>query len=233
MSCLLAHAPTKKRTKKQEALKSATERFLADLLQAQASEKAKGYVFRQMRPESFTECDVSYRVFKALVDALVDLALLEKYKGFQTWGAPFGARVPLIRKATRFRATPALLEIIDQHEICAADFHQHFLIPPPEKPLQLRAASKRNEFGEKISGKLMKFDHTATTRNLEDNLKALNAFLEKFELRGGIHRGFIRVFNNGDHPQFNWNMGGRLYSYGDYKSSAIEWRRTAANDNQR
>jgi hypothetical protein len=36
-----------------------------------------------------------------------------------------------------------------------------------------------------------------------------------FDLQGGIHRGYIRVFNNGDHPNFNWNMGGRLYSYGE------------------
>jgi hypothetical protein len=27
--------------------------------------------------------------------------------------------------------------------------------------------------------------------------------------------GYRRVFNNGDHPKFNWDMGGRLYSYGD------------------
>jgi hypothetical protein len=43
----------------------------------------------------------------------------------------------------------------------------------------------------------------------------LNSFFDAFSLRGGVHRGFIRVFNNGDHPKFNWNMGGRLYSYGE------------------
>ena len=54
---------------------------------------------------------------------------------------------------------------------------------------------------------------------LEEQVKQLNEFFDRFELRGGIHRGYIRVFNNGDHPRFAWNMGGRLYSYG---SSGIQ-----------
>jgi hypothetical protein len=54
---------------------------------------------------------------------------------------------------------------------------------------------------------------TPLTAKLENDIKRLNEFFEGFELEGGIHRGYIRVFNNGDHPRFNWNMGGRLYSH--------------------
>jgi hypothetical protein len=51
---IAAGTRTNKRDKKQTALASAVERFLADLLQAQASETNKGYVFRPLRPEGFT-----------------------------------------------------------------------------------------------------------------------------------------------------------------------------------
>src|SRR5215471_5804116 len=102
---LAAGTRTNKRKRKQTALTSAVGGLLADLLQAQISDKAKGYVYRSMRPSSFTEGNVSYRVFKALVDTLVDLALLEKHPGFQVWDEAFGKRTAAIRKATRFQAT--------------------------------------------------------------------------------------------------------------------------------
>lgn len=220
---LAAGTRTNERKKKQTALSSAVERLLADLLLAQTSEKTNGYVFRSMRPSGFSESEVGYRVFKALVDALVDLGFLENHKGFQHWRESFGGqKLPMIRKATRFRATQRLIDICDQHGVRAADFHQHFLIPLPEHPLQLRAASKRNEYGDKIRGRPMRFEATAHTEKLEKQLKALNAFFDGFELQGGIHRGYLRVFNNGDHPKFSWNMGGRLYSYGESNYQQME-----------
>jgi hypothetical protein len=219
---LAAGTRTNRRKKKLSALRSAVERFLADLLLAQTSEKTNGYVYRSMRPEGFAECEVSYRVFRDLVNAFVDLRLVEKYKGYQGWGEPFGARVVVRQKATRFRAAQKLLDICAQHGVLIEDFHEHFLIPLPEHPLQLRAASKRNEYGDKIRGRPMRFEATAFTEKLEKRLKAINSFFDGFELRGGVHRGYLRVFNNGDHPKFNWNMGGRLYSYGETNYQQME-----------
>jgi hypothetical protein len=57
---------------------------------------------------------------------------------------------------------------------------------------------------------------------LEKQLKELNAFFDGFDLQGGTHRGYLRVFNNGDHPKFNWNMGGRLYSYNEGNYQQME-----------
>lgn len=108
-------------------------------------------------------------------------------KATKTWDEPFGKRVPVMQKATRFRATQTLLDICDKHSVQAADFHQHFLIPLPENPLQLHATSRRNEYGRKIPGKPMRFEPTAHTESLEQELKRLNKFLDGFELRGGIH----------------------------------------------
>jgi hypothetical protein len=91
---------TNKRKKKQIALSGAVERLVADLLLAQISQKTNGYVYRSMRPEAFTESDVGYRVFKAVVGALVNHGLIESHKGFQHWRESFGGKMlPMIRKA--------------------------------------------------------------------------------------------------------------------------------------
>jgi hypothetical protein len=220
---LAAATRTNKRKKKQTALSSTIERLLADLLAAQGSGKANGYVYRPMRPESFSEGDVSYRVFKALADALVDLGLLERHKGFRSLQESFDRqKLPIIQKATRFRATQKLLSLCEQHGVRAADFHQHFLIPLPEHPLQLRAASKRSKYGDKIRGRRLPFKATALTDRLEKQLKELNEFLDGFELRGGVHRGYLRIFNNGDNRKFKWNMGGRLYSHTEENYQQME-----------
>jgi hypothetical protein len=210
---LAAGIRTNKRDKKHAALRTAVERLLADLLEAQASEKAKGYVYRTARPKDFTGHPVSYRSFKSLVDAMGSLGLLERYTGFQMWDALFGKVVPTRRKATRYRATRQLLDIYEHHGIVAADFHQHFLVPLPDKPLKLHSASRRSEYGRKINGRRMSFKPTPLTNKLQDEIKRLNEFFDGFELEGGIHRGYNRVFNNGNDPKFNWNMGGRLYSH--------------------
>jgi hypothetical protein len=60
----------------------------------------------------------------------------------------------------------------------------------------------------------MRFDPTPLTDKLEAQMRELNEFFDRFQLRGGIHRGFVRIFNEGDVPGFHWNKGGRLYSQG-------------------
>jgi len=92
------------------------------------------------------------------------------------------------------------------------DVDRHFILPLPDQPLQLRARSARNGIGEKMRGKLMRFPRP---NGAEEVVRELNEFLDRFELRGSTHRGYICVFNNGDHPDFAWNMGGRFYSQGN------------------
>jgi hypothetical protein len=206
---------TNRRSKKVADLRIAVEGFLADLLKAQAVPASHGYVYRAMRPGNFTEGAVGYRVFKALTEVMTAADLLQTYKGWQSWTDALGAPLPHIRKATRFRATQRLLDLSASHGIQPKEFHLHFLLPLPENSLQLRATSRVNSTGRKISGRMIRYEHTDRTRVAERQLKELNAFLDACDLRHGIHRGYIRVFNNGDDPAFKWNMGGRLYSYGE------------------
>ena len=61
------------------------------------------------------------------------------------------------------------------------------------------------------SGKKVKYPHTPQTERLEADIRELNDFWVPFELRGGEHNGYIRVFNN-----HAWDKGGRLYSAGKH-----------------
>lgn len=205
------------RYKKADALRSAIAGFMADLVRAErCREKSHGLVYRTMRREAYTGQRVSFRSFKSLVDALEGLGMLEVYPGYLEFFTS-GGRVERSfgpGKATRYRGTPALLKIITDHGIAPADFRQHFLAALPENPLQLRTRAEW-AYRRKESGKPMRFDTIDKTVALEAEVRSLNQFLDGFEVSGGVHRGYVRIFNNGDEPGFDWNRGGRLYSVGE------------------
>jgi len=203
----------KRGVKKAEQLRTAVESFIADLLRAQAT--GNGWVYRPKRPESFTGDPVGHRTFKTVTETLISTGLVETKRGFQDavqWekgGPKFGTW----RWATRFRATQALLDLCAEHGLKPDDVDRHFLLPLPEHPLQRRRASKRDDFGKKIRGTPMSYRHTPKSEWLEGTIKELNEFLDG-KLGGGVHRGYVCVFNNGDDPHFDWDKGGRLYSQG-------------------
>jgi hypothetical protein len=61
----------------------------------------------------------------------------------------------------------------------------------------------------------MRFKHDDRTRYLEAEVHEINRFIDQHDLAGGTHRGYRRIFNCGDQPDFAWNKGGRLYSQGE------------------
>ena len=100
-----------------------------------------------------------------------------------------------------------------EHGITPQNAGEHFHYPPPEHPLVLKAASRRDG-PWKEAGRVMKFDRTPRTEALERSVRKLNAFLGQHVIRGATHRWLKRIFHDGDKPGFDWNKGGRLYSEG-------------------
>jgi hypothetical protein len=200
-------------------LKKAIEAFLADLLMAQIGKEPKRWVYRALKPERFTGAPVGYRVFMPLQQALRELGLVEYRPGVDQWVSGFGegdepSRVGLVAKrwAARFSATPELLKLSASHGVPPSKASDHFDFGLPKKPLQKRTASVRDAYGRKAHGKLMKFEPTKASLKLEADVFELNEYLAKQAIEGGVHRGYVRIFQNGDHPAFDWNFGGRLYS---------------------
>jgi hypothetical protein len=205
----------RKRADKAQAFIDALEGFVGDLLEALGQkELSEGWVYRAVTARYFTDDAVSFRDFEALRNALVPLALVEEAKAVQFWGdfgsGPFVAK----RFSTRFRATKQLEELATAHGVSPLHVGKHFITDLPKHPLVLKGGSRRAPEGYKIPGKPMKFTRNGGLAAMEQTIKNLNTFIDQFTIRGGTHRGYIRVFNCGNHGAFKWNLGGRFYSQG-------------------
>jgi hypothetical protein len=197
-------------------VRRAMEGFVGDLLRAQQDEESGGWVYRSLKINSFSGEAVSYRNFHAVLASLGDF--VEHKTGYQersNLAGPGGPSLPMRGKASRFRATPDFIEYCGHHGLDVAEINEHFIQDLPQQTLVKRAGSARDKYGTKVRGKTMKFERTGKGLQLEQQVRHLNNFLDGVDLRGGAHRGYVRIFNQGDHSGFDWNKGGRLYSQGD------------------
>lgn len=196
--------------KHRKKLKPAIGAFLADLLSAEGN-----WVYRSLKTDGFTGAPVGARVFISLQDAMRELGLVEHRQGvaerwvrFDEHGPPLASR----RRAARYRPTKKLIALAAEHGISVENALDHFDYGLPKQPLQKRAASTWDA-GRKVQGRRLKFEHTDLSLKLEADVRELNEFLAKQTFGGGcIHRGYVRIFQNGNAADFNWDQGGRLYN---------------------
>jgi hypothetical protein len=197
------------------AFRETLERFVGDLLRAQhdkrETENASGLVFRALGKKDFTPDDlVSYRNFTAAVRGLSGLGLVTHTLGKGRFIDYFGKdQVP--GRASRFEATPELLKLAKAAGVDVTAIDQHFRLEPPPRTLELRTSSTWL-YRKKFEGERVEFTPTPHTERLAADVKAINEFLAKFKLGGGVHYGFVRRFNEGGVPDYKWDKGGRLYS---------------------
>jgi hypothetical protein len=195
ITAIEAGARKRQRGSRAGAFRMAVEGFLGDLLVA----RGEGRVYVPTGRDNFTSKDATYRHFVAAKDGLKTLDLLGEIPGKQNG------------PATRFSATPQLKSLAAHHGIQPGEADKHFMLPLPKHPLRLMGASTW-AWGNKIKGKAMEIDNTNKVTALERTIIDLNDFLDEFDIGGGTHRGYYRQFECGDHEQFEWNLGGRLYS---------------------
>jgi hypothetical protein len=160
---------------------------------------------------SFTGKPVGRHAFNQLIEGLKGLKLLEHVPGHKVSDEPEDTGA----YAARFRATPALLKLCTDDGVSPTAVLDHFKFEYdlPKHPVELRARKLKNFFGTgELVGKAMEFERTPAIRGMENVIHDLNEFFAKQTLRGGVHQGYIRIFQNGDDPDFDWNKGGRFYS---------------------
>jgi hypothetical protein len=172
-----------------------------------AFKSSERWSYRPIARATFSGEEVSYRNFMAVFNALQGMELIEIIRGFQD-------REGFLSRATRIRASRKMLALFEQHGVAPTSGFQHFQRSLPSRPLVLKARSTRRGH-KKVSGRLIYFSHSEHSRQLEANVHELNRYIADHELEGGTHRGYRRIFNCGDDPDFNWNKGGRLYSQGE------------------
>lgn len=194
-----------------EKLKQGTEAFLSALLLAQALDEngrtKSTYVAIPTGAAQFQNRSVSHRTFDVVRGAFEQMGLVVTKPGYATTftGGKGGY--------TRFGATESLLELSLQFGINPAEAARHFKPGLPNDPLMLKAKRFR---GDLEAGRVLKIPKhlEAGAAKLREEVRALNSFLHRQELSNCVHHGYIRTFNCGDMPEFNWDMGGRLYSQG-------------------
>jgi hypothetical protein len=206
------------RGKTQAQFEKAIGAFTADLLLAQNHKKAKGWIQRSLRDESFDNGPVTRTQGRAVVDGLVALGLMRRIDGYAEMTA-FGVGRYV---SPKMRAEPAMLKLAKECGVNADKAKQHFVKGPPKDLIVVKGASVYDGH-KKIKGKVLK---VKAPEHLWNEMKELNTFLEGFALEHGTHRGFFRGYNNGDRPGFDFNRGGRIYSAGEdsYQSLPSEER---------
>ena len=204
-----------RRAKDQTNFEHAVGLIMGDLLAAAARDEA-GWAYRSVSKKSFTDSKVKGDTFNTVMDSLSELGYVDKVMGgnlknrFAT-EASNGFNPGM---ATRFKATEAL------HSVCLGSgfeltaIKKHFKRRPSLSELRLKGTSSRFQ-GLKLSAKPMRFDQTDVTRAIRERLLAANTFLVGQSYQGMDFYGLRRIFNEGDHPSFNWNLGGRLYGVGE------------------
>jgi hypothetical protein len=216
LAALETHRKNQRRGKRKKAFSEAAGATVADFLKAAQHEPTR-WSYRLLSPVTFADAPVSYTDFTSVLKAAEEGDLIEKYRGhYQRYDFGEG-RIAGSGQATRFRAKPRLFILAAQHGLTPENVDEHFeqrLPKLPPKPLLLRASSARIR-RVKLKGQSVSFQRTALTDRIEREVKDLNEFLACHEIKGGIHRGYRRIFNQGDRNPYRWNKGGRLYSIGD------------------
>jgi hypothetical protein len=215
----------KRGEKTQAGFRRALEAFVADLLVAQGRAASEGWMWLLTHPKRFTGAEVTHKHFKSAREGLRKLGMTEEVPSLQEFSKFDGGDGPAFARGwgPRFRATRKLLEFAQGHGVFVSETGKHFVAADvPKEPLQVREASGwKIDWRVEFRGELLK-----EGEKLEAHLRELNDFLSGVEIRGGGHSGYWRGYNEGDHPKFAWNRGGRLYSYGDqnYQNMPLEER---------
>jgi len=171
-----------------------------------------GWVYRSVSKKSFSDSFIKGGTFNRLIRELDKKGYLDIVKG-SNHKAPFGTgyRPGL---ATRFRASDALIKHWKQSGFSIKDLRHHFKQQPSLTEVRLKAKSQRQRH-LKINGKSLPIPRNDQVIAIKEQLERINGYLIKQSFDGTNFLGLRRIFNEGDHHDFNWNMGGRLYAIGD------------------
>lgn len=200
--------------------------ILCDFLRAAELHEGR-WSYRPMRPAAFTGERIGYRPFSRAVDDLKKHEMVELAKGHQQWnqdGFGDGTKLASWSSATRIRPSAWLARYLANEGLTPENWSEHFELVEPDRPLVkdpvvLRRRNVRHR-GEKYRGYSMRVDlNDPKARRLRERMDRLNLFYMKHVVEPMPVRGFKRIFNNGESPQFDWDQGGRLYAVaGSYQT---------------
>lgn len=212
-----------------EAFSAALRAVLSALL-LRHCQKPWSFSYRSVSKKSFSDSRIKGDTFNNLINELEANGLIQIAKG-SNQRLPFteGYQAGI---ATRFRATPAMVDAWVRFGESVENIKHHFQSTPSVSQVRLKAGSKRWR-NIKANGRSMRFRETSKVQAIKGQLRDINNYLLDQKYTGTNFLGLKRIFNQGDHADFDWNMGGRLYAIGtdNYQSlKKIERQRLTIND---
>ena len=202
---------------------NAAAQYIISELIAANDENQRGWLFRSLRRETFSASPVKADTFRHVVNGLERLDYIEIIKG-RNHRNPFyepGQIEYVPGLATRFRATLKLIKRATLAGLEVNQYKRHFKIKPKLQQVLVKASSQRYR-RQKFSGRTIKYERTEHTKALKRQVGAVNSFLMGQSYYGFEFYGLRRIFNEGDRPDFNWNMGGRLYAASQYNYQTLK-----------
>ena len=215
---LLAQEQRKRqrRAADQRAFELAIELIIGDLF-ANYKEDAGGWVYRSLFRNTFSGDLIGHTTFTKVMRLFEQTGLIERWRGgniknsFHKEGND-GAFHPGL--ASRFRATSKLIDLAASAGLTFTNAKSHFLSELPRHVIQLKSTKRNLDGGRKDAGRAIRFTSSEQTDALRKQVEQINTYLISHELSGGLFAGYIRRFSEGDHPEFKWDRGGRLYAVG-------------------
>ena len=194
---------------------------------AQGNEDGAGWLRLSLAKNHFKKpAPVSWRMFDGVRNAWKAARLIDERVGYPGRRG-FGSPGPLFGSMTRFRATPKLLKISEDHGVPIQDAQDHFYIEF-EMPSELIQLTKPSVLTR----------NTAEARERRAEVAELNAHFATHDLTGARHIGWVRKFHGASADKYMRNRGGRLYSQPpmpatNYQSMAQERRLELRLDGER
>jgi len=223
-----ATAKPRKRKRQAEAQRSFTKAvaaFAADLIHHARFQEAEGFFYRSSNREQLAQTFVSTDNFDQLRGLWPEMGLMEVSSFFwvrETWeGAATGTGYG---KASRYRATAELLSLAEGFGITPDTLKDHF----QKETGRLSPVTVRSEVDDK-------YGKGSTPTNLRragpkydaevQRVRGINTILAEggFDLTETPQ--VYRLFNRGNFPNFDFNMGGRLYC-----CSEDDWQQRSKED---
>lgn len=201
----------KRQAKVFEDFRGAVAAFAADLIYHSQFEKAAGFMYRSSDRDLLAETLVSSRSFEQLVCFWPEMGWMEKtsfIRAKETWEGD--VTHVFMAKAARYRATSSFLGIAEGYGINGLNIRDHFI----RETSRISPVTVRNEETTKAGRKSRPRSLKLKGQRFDEEVRRvaeINAILADggFDLKDPPL--VYRLFNRGNYPDFDFNMGGRLY----------------------
>jgi len=205
----------------------------ADLLRATKNTDSLGCCYRSVGRE-FHNTLTTRTIFNRLLPAWERMGLIETSEGFRAVDESGGIPSEL-RFATRIRATSRFLEQFAQVGILPSKVDVDFRhLKNNASFVTLSRAAKKQRARHDKFGRVMKPEPSAKYEAIAAAMVEINNRLEAHKFNLQRPPQLRRCFNNGDQPDFDWNMGGRFFSFGKdgYQELSKDCRRKIKIDGE-